>query len=331
MKPFFTIIVPIYKTEPFLEQCLKSLIGQSFTDFECLLINDGSIGVELDKWDIGQENGYKSKIHFDANYELKDQCDFIVNSLVKDDKRFRYYSKPNEGLSATKNYGLELATGQRLVILDSDDYLSKDFLLNAYNAISTNSNGNILYSTLKVTNKGEIKDYEHLVKNLPDPNNLSNLLVYPSWSMTPINYFWSLEKIRDIKIKYRLSRGGEDTAFLIDNLLSQIKLNQNKGINTNIDQFYPIVDSIYYYREFDTQMTKESGFEIDLFTSTTNYISSILPELKDLGIKYYILGYLFIVRFRFYRFVLLHKYIGIPIKLFAKLLTILAVIISKKF
>ena len=48
--PFFSLVVPIYKTEQYLEQCLSSIKNQSFQDFECIVVNDGSLGVELAKF-----------------------------------------------------------------------------------------------------------------------------------------------------------------------------------------------------------------------------------------------------------------------------------------
>ncbi|NJS41682.1 glycosyltransferase family 2 protein [Candidatus Gracilibacteria bacterium] len=120
-KPFFSIIIPIYKTEEFLEECLESVKNQTFSDYECIVINDGSPGIPI--------SSKKSPLYkIDSSKQVKK----IFDSVTKKDKRFKLYQKKNEGLSATKNFGIAKASGQRLVILDSDDYLNKKLSYNAY-------------------------------------------------------------------------------------------------------------------------------------------------------------------------------------------------------
>lgn len=96
--PLVTLIIPIYNAERYLRRCLDSVIGQSFTDMEVLLLNDGSHDKSLD---ICQE------------YEEKDI-------------RFRVIDKENSGVSDTRNLGMRLARGKYLQFMDSDDWLTPD-------------------------------------------------------------------------------------------------------------------------------------------------------------------------------------------------------------
>jgi len=96
-RPRISVIVPIYKTERTLEMCLDSLVAQTMYDFEVILVNDGS----------------------------PDKCEDICKSYVEHDGRFRYLYKENGGLSDARNKGLELACGEYVMFLDSDDALSK--------------------------------------------------------------------------------------------------------------------------------------------------------------------------------------------------------------
>lgn len=90
----FSVIVPIYKVEKFLPQCIESVLRQTFTDYELILVDDGS----------------------------PDNCKEICEHYAASDKRVRFISRPNGGLSAARNTGIHAANGDYLIFLDSDDY-----------------------------------------------------------------------------------------------------------------------------------------------------------------------------------------------------------------
>lgn len=93
--PEVSIIVPIYKVEAFLPQCLASIAAQTFQDFECILVDDGS----------------------------PDGSGALCDQQARLDPRFRVIHQQNGGLSAARNSGMELATGRYLVFCDGDDAL----------------------------------------------------------------------------------------------------------------------------------------------------------------------------------------------------------------
>ena len=101
-----SIIVPIYNAEKYLNQCIDSILRQTYTDFELLLIDDGS-----------QDN---SKI-ICKNYLLKDS-------------RVVYKYKTNGGASSARNLGISLAMGKYIVFIDSDDFIECDYLETVYKA-----------------------------------------------------------------------------------------------------------------------------------------------------------------------------------------------------
>ena len=98
----FSIIIPVYNTERYIERCLKSIIEQRVKDVEIIIINDGS----------------------------EDNAEQIILEMVKkhEDIIFKYYKQNNKGLSAARNKGLELAEGKYIIWLDSDDELNDDAL-----------------------------------------------------------------------------------------------------------------------------------------------------------------------------------------------------------
>ena len=96
--PFFSVVIPIYNKQFFIENTLKSLLDQDFRDFEVIIINDGST----------------------------DESEKIV--LGFDDPRIRYFSQINQGVALARNHGFEKATARYIAFLDADDFWHPDFL-----------------------------------------------------------------------------------------------------------------------------------------------------------------------------------------------------------
>lgn len=105
-----SIIVPFYNSEHVIGRCIDSILNQSFSDFELLLVNDGCT-----------DNSEKKCLEY-----------------AKWDKRIVLLSKENGGVSSARNLGLEKARGEWIVFVDSDDYVMKDYLLNLYNGLGPN-------------------------------------------------------------------------------------------------------------------------------------------------------------------------------------------------
>ena len=92
----FSIILPVYNVEMYLGKCLKSILRQSFKDFELICINDASTDKSID----------------------------ILETYAQKDNRIKIITQPqNRGLGAARNTGLEVATGKYLCCVDSDDWL----------------------------------------------------------------------------------------------------------------------------------------------------------------------------------------------------------------
>lgn len=98
--PEISIIVPIYNAEKHLPECIDSILGQSFTDFELLLVNDGSTDSSTD----------------------------ICNRYALTDKRIKVLNKKNGGVSSARNIGLDNASGNWIAFCDADDKLLPSFL-----------------------------------------------------------------------------------------------------------------------------------------------------------------------------------------------------------
>lgn len=98
--PKISVIVPVYKVEQYIHRCIDSILSQSFTDFELILVDDGS----------------------------PDNCGKICDEYAQKDSRVRVFHKPNGGVSSARNLGLDNAIGEWVTFIDSDDYIKKEYL-----------------------------------------------------------------------------------------------------------------------------------------------------------------------------------------------------------
>lgn len=99
--PQISVIIPVYNVEVFLDKCMDSVLNQTFTDFEILLIDDGST----------------------------DTSGSICDKYARADKRVKVFHQKNGGVSAARNVGLKAAVGEWITFIDPDDYVSGNFLL----------------------------------------------------------------------------------------------------------------------------------------------------------------------------------------------------------
>ena len=109
-KPFFSIILPVYNTEAFLKQCLESVVNQKFQDFECIIINDGS------------PNKFNNPKSVEEIYKES------TGNGDSSDSRFKYLEQKNSGVSVARNNGIDIATGEFVIFLDSDDMFHSEHL-----------------------------------------------------------------------------------------------------------------------------------------------------------------------------------------------------------
>mgnify|MGYP003300405427 CR=1 FL=1 len=127
-----SVIVPIYNVELYLSKCLDSVINQTYKNLEIILIDDGSV----------------------------DNCPIICDKYAKKDKRIKVIHKDNKGVSSARNYGLEIATGNYVIFIDSDDYIEPTML-------------EILYINMKKTNSDiSICNYNNVENNISKKGSL---------------------------------------------------------------------------------------------------------------------------------------------------------------
>lgn len=109
MSPKLSVVIPIYRVEKYLRQCLDSIVNQTFRDMEIILVDDGS----------------------------PDHCGEICDEYAKKDGRIVVIHKQNEGLSAARNEGITRSAGEWVTFIDSDDWCDLDFYEQMFEALGT--------------------------------------------------------------------------------------------------------------------------------------------------------------------------------------------------
>lgn len=134
-----SVIVPIYNAEKFLHRCIDSILAQTFTDFELLLINDGST----------------------------DGSATICDKYVRIDKRVRAYHDENGGVTHARKIGVEHSHGKYVCFIDADDYILPYYLSTLYNAIS-DGEGDISYAASGNGVSSGMDFVKYLLRNVCD-------------------------------------------------------------------------------------------------------------------------------------------------------------------
>ena len=110
-KPLISVIVPVYKVEPYLERCVKSIQNQTYTNLEIILVDDGS----------------------------PDRCGVMCDVFAMEDSRIRVFHKENGGQSSARNLGLDNMAGEYVAFVDSDDWIDHDMYAYLYELIKTHN------------------------------------------------------------------------------------------------------------------------------------------------------------------------------------------------
>ena len=223
-----SIIIPIYNTAPFLEECLKSIIYQTYLTLEIILINDGST----------------------------DESGKICEKYANIDKRIKYFNRTKNGVSAARNFGLEQATGEFIGFVDSDDIVLPNMFELLYNEI-INNNCHIAicdYFTKKDEFENEQKkSYERIILN--SKTAIKETLSEDKWKGFLWNKLFRKEIVKGIVFNTEINIC-EDLLFVCQVLKNDLKVvyinkklyyyreNPNSITNkNNINKFWWLLNS----------------------------------------------------------------------------------------
>ncbi len=244
-----SVIVPIYNGEKYLNRCIDSILNQSYKNIEVILINDGS----------------------------KDDSASICKEYEKKDKRVRFFSKENSGVSNTRNLGIKESKGKYIMFADCDDCVTSnciEVLLNNLNQYNTDiSIGNVL----KTDNPGEsINNVDEQIKLFNEDKQLLYLTIYNNhfddikYTEGPCAKLIRSDLIKGNNIFFDSDlRYGEDSLFSLN-----CYFHANSVVLSNI--------FVYYY--YVNEMSVSSGKVFALKNEIYKMISKHKEELVRLNL-----------------------------------------------
>ena len=211
-RPLISVIVPIYGVEKYLEQCLDSILNQTYRQLEIILIDDGS----------------------------PDRCGEICDRYASQDSRIQVIHQSNAGLSAARNAGMDIATGEYISFIDSDDYIDPHFYEKLLEGFKE-------YPEVKVTScqvfkneNGEItpqnSKWQHQYPTIHSSRWCQDAILGKTY-VTVWNKLYQAELLKEIR--FRKGRIVEDILFMYDFL--PICISQQAFLLL-------LPDYLYYYR-----------------------------------------------------------------------------------
>lgn len=252
--PTVTIIIPVYNVEKYLRECIQSVLVQTLSDFELLLINDGST----------------------------DNSGKICNEYALQDVRIQVFHKKNEGVSSARNYGLDYAKGKWVAFIDSDDWVEATYLehlLQGNDAVEYRVAGFVDYTRKAKKNNvlnEELFSGEHIQKYYK--KYIDTFTVFAVWGKL---YVLNIINTHAIRFDTRLSYG-EDNVF---NFM-YIKHINTIGVYNYVEYHYRYVgnslanSASLQQRELSFQMCEQAVLQIlDTYEENT-------PIQKHIGNKY---------------------------------------------
>ncbi|WEV45349.1 glycosyltransferase family 2 protein [Streptococcaceae bacterium ESL0687] len=147
-KPKISIIIPVYNSEKYIKQCIDSILQNTYTDYEVLLINDGSTDNSLT----------------------------ILEDFRQSDDRIQVINKENQGVAPTRNLGISIAQGEYIVFIDNDDFIDSDYLEIYLQEIEKNKS-DIVIGGYKRTNKEKI-----LFSDYPRDSKWGKYIILAPWA-----------------------------------------------------------------------------------------------------------------------------------------------------
>lgn len=155
MNVIISVIVPAYNVELYIARCLESLKNQSFTNFEVIVVDDGS----------------------------KDNTVKIIEQFVRCDTRFKMVQQKNSGQGSARNHGIKLAEGDYLSFVDSDDWVHRDYLMNLYNSIKSSGADIAMCNVDRVWADGKRKNNNSIYRKAEIITDMVNYLPRASMSV----------------------------------------------------------------------------------------------------------------------------------------------------
>ena len=266
-----SVIVPIYKTEKYLDKCIKSIVDQTYRNLEIILVDDGS----------------------------PDQCGAICDTWAEKDARIKVIHKPNGGLSDARNAGLDIAVGEYVAFVDSDDYIDPVMYEELYRTIKEYNADLCVCGYCRMNESdGTIVEHESIYKEglISKGDALKHMCCYGTF-MIVWNKLFGKEILHDLRFPFgkyaedafilpavydRCSRIASLSKEYYYNVISANSLSRSKRTVKHLDG----VEAYYRFllfcenKGYTDLLQAISAKMIDLYMMNMNLIQTIQPRDK---------------------------------------------------
>lgn len=249
-----TVIIPIYKVGEYLDDCILSVVNQSYTDLEIILVDDGS----------------------------PDLCPQICDEWAKKDTRVKVIHKVNGGLSDARNVGIDNATGDYISFLDSDDYMSKDCIEKLYQALLKYPDCSISSCSHWLDKDGIIeptfnKNWEFNSIRFVEPEEYADKMLLMESQHTAWGKLYKKEVLQNIR--FRKGYNNEDILFCLDFY---------PLVEKNHIRIVEIPDKLIYYRQREGSIchSKDNSFSVSV-TKNSIMVFKSTKGVKPKVYEYY--------------------------------------------
>ncbi len=259
MSPFFSVVIPLYNKEKLIEQTLKSLLNQTFYDFEVIIVNDGS-----------------------TDSSLK-----IAKNLI--DKRFSIYNQENHGASQARNLGIQKSKGKYIALLDADDFWYNNHLLELKKLIETFPKAGLFCANYEINYNG--KFIKHAAFNFNYDSKY--LIVNDFFSANIINFIPSSSSSAFLKSTftelgtYNLNlKSGQDIDLWIRFALKHdiafnpnLTMRYNKFDDLSLSKSKYNIDRYEYINNYNTE--EQHNTSLKLYLDINRYALAIRSKLNN--------------------------------------------------
>lgn len=240
-----SVIVPIYKVENYIKECVDSILAQSYTDLELILVDDGS----------------------------PDNCPKICDEYLKIDQRIKVIHKANGGLANARNAGLRVATGEYVAFIDSDDYIDKETFFVMLKEIKENDadicccgmtqfNNDSKWNTISLPKETLVYEGDSVYKLILLKDGCGDYMCNKIFKRSIFDKVSLVENVifEDIYVMHKIFAQAKKVVFVNENFYYYRYNNQGISHNSNINPRYM---DFYYSAKGQYEFSKTISKEIE--------------------------------------------------------------------
>lgn len=243
MEELVTVVVPVYKVEKYIDKCVESILNQTYSNLEIILVDDGS----------------------------PDNCGKICDNYIKKDVRIKVVHKENGGLSDARNAGIDIARGKYITFVDSDDYIDSEYVELLYKTIKKDKSDMAISSHKVIYENGTILKKATEEESVLKPKEVLKRILYGDGiDLSAWAKLYKIELFGEIRYpKGRLFEDAATTYKLVDKC-KKISIISKSTYN-------------YIIRKNSITNVNFSEKKMDLIISTEemcNYVKEKYPDLE---------------------------------------------------